>query len=682
MADELERILTDLGDELKGLTRVLQSTFKIFDKGNKTEAAYQKQVNEQRRKFLEVLKKEGKITKETYDAEIKNTAATKKNTSSFVEATKKIDSFADAIGLATTGSFKALGKGFVDTAKQFTLADRRIEGFGDALKGFDGLSLAGVKLSDLGAAADFNVGIFKQLSQTGAGFGKSVIQLREAATAANMPILDFVDLIQTNSETFARLFGTIMDGMPTIQAFQKSLRERTRNELAEFGLNLDETSEFLVTQLEISRATGQADKIRNQDLVSRTVEYAKQLTKLSKLTGISVKELDEQNRAAAVNGTFQATLAGMDQEQADKIRILNAQLEKTNPAFAQLLKEKVAFGVPITDTTKMLSVMTKGALPDLMQSFINGTTSMEEFVTKSRGISNIIGTGLSKSFAQAGMLGMSGVNEALSGIAIAAGNVAETVNKQMDVQGDNTKKLVGFGETIDTLKTQAETISTDIFDTILNGKKFGDMLDAVSGAVEGMTGSTVNEKLAKALGNGFMFIKEKAGAVTEYFVKGEDNKGFVDNALDLYPEIPGLQLVRTKKNERLAQKFRGEQNMEANVAAGQAQASGLMENFQVGSDGFRDFGSGTPAMLHGIEAVVPKNDMSQLLKVISSFGNTGADPVVNTSNASTDLTSAAIEDLNKNVTRALNTLITVSAMTEKNTKATNNNLANMSGSLV
>ena len=682
MADELERILTDLGDELKGLTRVLQSTFKIFDKGNKTEAAYQKQVNEQRRKFLEVLKKEGKITKETYDAEVKNTAATKKNTSSFVEATKKIDSFADAIGLATTGSFKALGKGFVDTAKQFTLADRRIEGFGDALKGFDGLSLAGVKLSDLGAAADFNVGIFKQLSQTGAGFGKSVIQLREAATAANMPILDFVDLIQTNSETFARLFGTIMDGMPTIQAFQKSLRERTRNELAEFGLNLDETSEFLVTQLEISRATGQADKIRNQDLVSRTVEYAKQLTKLSKLTGISVKELDEQNRAAAVNGTFQATLAGMDQEQADKIRLLNAQLEKTNPAFAQLLKEQVAFGVPITDTTKMLSVISKGALPDLMQSFINGTTSMEEFVSKSRDISNIIGTGLSKSFAQAGMIGMSGVNEALSGFAIAAGNVSQTVNKQMDVQGDNTEKLVGFGETIDTLKTQAETISTDIFDTILNGKKFGDMLDAVSGAVEGMTGSTVNEKLAQALGNGFMFIKEKAGAVKEYFVKGEDNKGFVDNAIDLYPEIPGIQVFKTKKNERLAQKFRGEQNMEANVAAGQAQASGLMENFQVGSDGFRDFGSGTPAMLHGIEAVVPKNDMSQLLKVISSFGNTGADPVVNTSNASTDLTSAAIEDLNKNVTRALNTLITVSAMTEKNTKATNNNLANMSGSLV
>ena len=43
MADELERILNDLSGELKGLTRVLQSTFKIFDSGNKPEAQNQNQ---------------------------------------------------------------------------------------------------------------------------------------------------------------------------------------------------------------------------------------------------------------------------------------------------------------------------------------------------------------------------------------------------------------------------------------------------------------------------------------------------------------------------------------------------------------------------------------------------------------------------------------------------------------
>ena len=224
MADELERILNDLGDEVKGLSRVLESPFTIFDKGNKGEAEYQKQVNEQRRKFLDVLKKEGKITEETYNAEIKNTKATTKSTSAIGKATTKVTEFGNALGLATSFSFKELGKGVIDTGKNFMLADRKIEGFGDALKGFDGLSLLGVKVSDLGNTADFNVGIFKQLSQTGAGFGKSVIQLRNAALAANMPILDFVDLIQTNSSTFARLFGSIMDGMPTIQGFTRSLR--------------------------------------------------------------------------------------------------------------------------------------------------------------------------------------------------------------------------------------------------------------------------------------------------------------------------------------------------------------------------------------------------------------------------------------------------------------------------
>ena len=279
MADELDRILNDLGDELKGLTRVLQSTFKIFDRGNKSEAQHQKQINDQRRIVLDLLKKEGKISDADYQATVKGMKATQKNTGAVGKATKKLKDFGDALDLETKGSLLELGKGFINTAKNFGLADRKIEGFGDALKGFDGLKLMGLQLSDLGNTLDFNVGIFKTLSQTGAGFGKSVIQLRNAATAANMPILDFVDLIQTNSRTLSGLFGSIMDGMPALQGFTRSLRERTRNELAEFGLNLEETNEFLVTQAEIQRAQGFSDSIRQKDLVSTTVEYAKNLTK-------------------------------------------------------------------------------------------------------------------------------------------------------------------------------------------------------------------------------------------------------------------------------------------------------------------------------------------------------------------------------------------------------------------
>jgi len=238
------------------------------------------------------------------------------------------------------------------------------------------------------------------------------------------------------------------------------------------------------------------------------------------------------------------------------------------------------------------------------------------------------------------------------------------------VQGDNTKLLVGFGETIDTLKTQAETISTDVFGKILGSENLGKMLETISGSVAGLTGSTVTERFANALGNGFMFVKEKAGAVKEFFVKGDDGKGIMENLFDNDPSTPGIQFFGKKKGIEF-----GQPNKQEREALS-------MHN---GSDGFQNFGSGTPATLHKIEAVVPMNDFGQLAKVVEQMtGSTGA-----TTPTRTDMQSANSEnylrelvELNKNAQRALNTLVTVSAMTEKNTKNMNNNVANMGGSVV
>ena len=125
--------------------------------------------------------------------------------------------------------------------------------------------------------------------------------------------------------------------------------------------------------------------------------------------------------------------------------------------------------------------------------------------------------------------------------------------------------------------------------------------------------------------------------------------------------------------------------------------SGPGVSAQYGTHGFQDFGSGTPAVLHGSEMVLPENNIGDLAsklfeKISKTSSNTSESTVNNTTTNSAntvgvDMTilnnnTTELIDLNKKLAMHLNTLVTIGAMTEKNTKNTNKVIASRSGDLI
>jgi hypothetical protein len=640
MDREMERIFEEMTAELKEQTRVLKSSIKTTVKHTKNTEQESKAKARLVNTIGDLIKSKDKLGDLSKDlaAEFDDLKKSAKNSKkSFlgipgpIQLVKKgLNILKDAVigtGVAMAKTALALS----DTTKSIAnIEDLVDEGFGE-------LGLVGKGLKGFAREIDSNVESFTQLAKMGATFGSSIVQLRAAQADALMPLSKFTDLIGANSNLLAKLFGTVDQGVPQIAGLTRRLRDITEDEFAKFGLTLDDTSGFLTTFLELERARGNTQRMSQAQLLAGTQEYTKNLVILSKLTGESVDKLNEQNMAMAADGVFQSQLTKMN---ADDAKLLSASIGNLPGPLQQFAKEMIGLGAPISDTSRELQAISGGRLGDAILAFQRDLDPVA-FQNAMKTISGDVMQN-SEAFGQAALAG-GGFGEALNAIVTQIGEAIDPdiLDDEIKARGDNIANLRNLTSEVDRLKSAVETTRFNFLQPFLYQGEL---------TVEVTKG--INDKMKQLAEEGLPAFEQGV-----YSVLGA-----------LGVDVPAnLKKPGSSKNTDVPSSF---WQRFGNIFGGAEGGAGSLSAETYLPDDY--FSSATN---------LPAQAGSSIMATATDTGATTNTTTITNNQTVKQNQDELLAEMKKQVA-ALNTLVTIGAMTEKNTKNMNNNVANMGGSLV
>ena len=123
------------------------------------------------------------------------------------------------------------------------------------------------------------------LSNAGAGFSNSIIEISRVAAQAGMPQKEFLGMVAENSQQLKRFGGSVQGGGRLFADMSKQMRRSQMGmELMNLGFTAGELNENMLGFSEITNMAGTRQNLTTQQLITGSLKYSDTLDTLSRTT--------------------------------------------------------------------------------------------------------------------------------------------------------------------------------------------------------------------------------------------------------------------------------------------------------------------------------------------------------------------------------------------------------------
>ena len=279
---------------------------------------------------------------------------------------------------------RSLGKG----ETSFNQFDKIIDATSNALSGmakaipFAGEAIAaGIKAT--GEASKFvldqlqeTTKTFNDLATVGALTGDGMKGLQKQFLDSRMSMEGYKKVVTTNSQVLAQFGGIVGQGA---NDFTKAVGDIVKSdagmELRKLGLSADQMGEATAKYLKTQQILGSQQKMTQEQLIKGSVNYAREMDELAKLTGASKDKLQAEREKSLSEGKFLASIRDLEDlgpagaAAAQQIQKFDSRLKEIDPtgSIAKGMRDLTSGNLANSKEAQALSTATGGAAQDIME---------------------------------------------------------------------------------------------------------------------------------------------------------------------------------------------------------------------------------------------------------------------------------------------------------------------------